>query len=85
MESSSSNKYNKVFKGKISFSGLVRFFSIIILIYIMDYFLSSKDIAEPLKWKLIIIWGGVEILFFFSITKLINLLININKKIDSRY
>ncbi|MFH0735940.1 MAG: hypothetical protein V1773_00025 [bacterium] len=83
MEKSSSSKYD-IFKGKITFSSVTRFFSIIILIYIIDYVLSLKDTSAPIKWKLIIICGGIEVSFFYSITKVVDLLTKINNNLSNR-
>lgn len=77
-------KQNSFFKMNITFSGVVRFLSLIILIYIIDYVLALKDVSNPIKWKLIIIFGGIEVLFFFTITKLINLLIKISDNIKQK-
>ncbi len=68
----------------ITFSGTVRVLSFFILIYIIDFILALKDFDTKTKWNLIFIIGGIEILFFFSITKIINLLIKLNKYFENR-
>lgn len=77
-------KQNSFYKMNITFSGVVRFLSLIILMYIVDYVLALKDLTTPIKWKLIIIFGGLEVLFFFSVTKVINLLIKINDNLKQK-
>ncbi len=77
-------RQNSFYKMNITFSGVVRFLSLIILIYIIDYVLALKDVTVPVKWKIIIIFGGFEVLFFFSITKIINLLIKINDNLKQK-
>lgn len=68
----------------ITFSGVVRFLSFLILIYIIDFVLALKNFDIKTKWNLIFIIGGSEILFFFTITKIINLLIKLNKHFENK-
>lgn len=74
------NKFNL----KITFSGIVRVLSFLILIYIIDFVLKLKEYDLNTKWNIIFIVGGIEILFFFSITKIINLLIKINERLKNK-
>jgi phosphatidylglycerophosphate synthase len=68
----------------ITFSGTVRVLSFLILIYIIDFVLGLKNYDIKTKWNIIIIFGGIEILFFFSITKVINLLLKLNKHFENK-
>jgi len=68
----------------ITFSGTVRVLSFLILIYIIDFVLVLKNYDIKTKWNIIIIFGGIEILFFFSITKVINLLLKLNKHFENK-
>lgn len=68
----------------ITFSGTVRVFSFLILIYIIDFVLGLKNYDIKTKWNIIIIFGGIEILFFFSITKVINLLLKLIKHFENK-
>ncbi len=68
----------------ITFSGTVRILSFLILIYIIDFILALHNFDIKTKWNLIFIIGGIEILFFFSITKVINLLIKLYKYFENK-
>ncbi len=74
----------KSFNFKVTFSGVVRVLSFLILIYIIDFVLKLKDYDLNTKWNIIFIIGGIEILFFFSITKIINLLVKLNETLKNR-